>query len=352
MNTSHTPFITGAAGYIGTMLADMYSKRSDVEKVICLDREHMPELLKGNSKIIWIKAYTNDNTWQEQVSSHNPDIIIHTAWQIRELYNNQQQQWIWNVDGSVNVFEFAFSHTSVKKLIHYSTVSSYSALPTNTLEHIFKEEEGFRDSVYLYAQEKKVVEDRLRNIYEKAVQEKTHTPQISIIRPASITGPRGRYGRTKLNLQSALSGQLKDTWTHKLISALLSYMPITPLWCRQFVHEDDICDTTTLLAFEDKVNHIYEAYNICPPGPVVLGKDMAQVVGKKTITLHPIVLRCVFFLAWHLSLGKIPTSRGGWLTYSYPIVVDGSKISKSYGYVYKMGPLEAISKREGRYMSV
>ena len=346
---NHTVFITGAAGYVGAMLAHQFAGRDDVKQIICLDRVARPQLLEGISKIIWIQAFTNDTTWQKSVAGYNPDIVIHTAWQIREYYGKQKEQWQLNVIGSEHVFEFAFTTPSVKRLIHYSTVSSYSALPTNTLEHAFTEDEPLRDSEYLYAKEKKVVEEHLQGLYEKAKKERAPYPQISIIRPASITGPKGRYSRKTFGLQSALSGQLKETVAQKIVTALLAWMPITPLWCRQFIHEDDINDITALLAF-GPTTHEYEVFNACPEGQIVRGKDMADAVGKKTITLHPQIIRAVFFVAWHLSQGRIPTSPGGWKTYSYPIVVDGSKISKKYGYVYKMSPKDAFIKKEGRYI--
>lgn len=345
---NHTVFITGAAGYIGAMLAHQFSGRDDVRQIICLDRATRPPLLEGISKIVWIQAFTNEFDWQKKVAAYNPNIVIHTAWQIREFYGKQKEQWELNVTGSKNVFEFAFTTPSVQKLIHYSTVSSYSALPENTLEHAFTEDEPLRDSEYLYAKEKKVVEEYLKSLYEKAKKEKAPHPQISIIRPASITGPKGRYSRKTFGLQSALSGQLKETFTQKIVTAMLAWMPITPLWCRQFIHEDDINDITALLAF-GATNHEYEAFNACPPGAIVRGKDMADAVGKKTITLHPQIIRAVFFVAWHISRGKIPTSPGGWKTYSYPIVVDGSQITKKYGYTYKMSPKDAFTKKEGRY---
>lgn len=347
---NHTVFITGAAGYVGGMLVDQFSKRTDVEKIICLDRDDRPEFLQNNDKVVWIKAYTSDDTWQASAQSYTPDIVIHTAWQIRELYGQQDTQWKWNVIGSEKVFDFVFSTPSVKRFVHFSTISSYSALPTNRLDDVFTEDRPFRDSPYLYATEKKVAEERLKVRYENAKKDGSHIPQISIIRPASITGPRGR-SRSKLNLQSALSGKLNDTPIHRFLSSVLAWMPITPGWCRQFVHEDDIADTTTLLAFGD-TTHAYEAYNICPPGPVVLGKDMAAALHKKSLMLEPWMIRIAFFFAWHLTQGGIPTSRGGWMTYSFPIVVDGSKITTSYGYTYKMSPFDAFTKEEGRYAIV
>ena len=48
---NHRIFITGGAGYVGTMLAEKLAQRSDVEKILCLDKEEMPDLLKGDEKI-------------------------------------------------------------------------------------------------------------------------------------------------------------------------------------------------------------------------------------------------------------------------------------------------------------
>ena len=71
----HIVFITGGAGYIGTMLAHQYAKREDVEKIICLDRDDKPVFLEGISKIIWVKADMSDDTWQEKVTLYNPPIV-------------------------------------------------------------------------------------------------------------------------------------------------------------------------------------------------------------------------------------------------------------------------------------
>lgn len=346
---AHRVFITGASGYIGAMLVREYSKRDDVEAILALDREEASDLYTGDPKVLFIKANLSDEDWKEEVVRFAPDTVIHAAWQIREMYGKKKLQWKWNIDGSDNIFDIAFTLPSVKKLIHFSTVASYGAYSSNTIEHRFTEDEGFRKTNYLYAEEKRIAEQHLAARYGAAKQEGKNLPQVFIVRPASITGPRGRYMKVKFGLQSALSGQLKDSFLHKTVSKLLSFVPITPKWCRQFVHEDDIADAVAHLAFND-VSGEYEAFNLCPEGPVVTGPDMAKAVGKKPIVIHPWLIRIVFFLAWHLSGGKVPTSTGGWKSYSYPIAVDGSKITKKYGYAYKFGPKDAFTKKEGRYM--
>ncbi|MBP6858810.1 MAG: NAD-dependent epimerase/dehydratase family protein [Candidatus Pacebacteria bacterium] len=350
MDTSkkYVVFITGGAGYVGAMLIDLFSRRDDVERIIALDKESLPEFIKDAPKLTYILGNTSDPTWQKQVADAKPDIVIHTAWQIREMYGKKKLQWKWNVTGSDMVFDFAFLTPSVKKLIHFSTVASYSALSSNTVGHLFREEEGFRESDYLYAEEKRVVERHLEEKFA-AAKSKGSKVQVAIIRPAAITGPRGRYMRIRFGLQAALSGQLKESFVHRMISAMVSFVPVTPKWCRQFIHEDDIADVATLLAFSDLKNQ-YDAFNACPPGPVVRGQDMANAVGKKPILIHPYLIRIVFAIMWNLTRGKVPTSKGGWKSYSYPIAVDGSKLTQMYGYVYKWQSKDAFVKREGRYM--
>lgn len=350
MEKQLTLFITGGAGYVGAMLADQFSKRPDVREIICLDKEAFPEILKGNAKIVWIDGNTSDGKWQEVVRAKNPDVVIHTAWQIREMYGDQKTEWVWNIDGSNAIFDFAFSTPSVKKLVHFSTVSSYGAFPTNTLEHRFTEAEPFRKSEYLYAEEKRIAEENLKARYDEALKKGGPVPQVFIVRPAAITGPRGRFARIRFGLQSALSGSLKGqkSFLYNIVSLLVSWVPVTPLWLRQYVHEDDITDIVGLFAF-NTLEGKYEIFNAAPPGPAVLGPDMARAVNKKMLPIRPWMTRLMFFWMWHLTRGRIPTGKGSWRGYSYPIGVDGSKITKQYGYVYKYESRDAFVQNTGRY---
>lgn len=343
---THTLFITGAAGYVGTMLCEQFSKRDDVKKIVALDMEPQPDVLKSNPKIQWITANTSDGSWQDVVRKEEPNIVIHTAWQIRMLYGHNDTTWKWNVDGSRAAFDFAFSEKSVARLIHFSTASIYGAYTTNTFDHLFKETEPMLEDEYLYGVEKKAAEIALN----EAVAKHPLGPLVAVVRPAAITGPRGRFMRIRFGLQSALSGQLKGG-VYGLVSALVSLVPATKGWVRQFIHEDDVTDIVKMLAFDEWKGERKEVFNITPVGVPVYASDMARAVGKKVLPIQPWMARVAYFFFWHLTRGKIPTAPGSWRFYSYPIVMDGSKLVRVWGYQYKHESLDAFVSTEGRYES-
>jgi nucleoside-diphosphate-sugar epimerase len=340
----HTVFITGAAGYVGSMLVRKFAARDDVAQVIGLDKEPIPDLIKDEKKLVYLQKNTADD-WEDEVAKYAPDIVIHTAWQIREIYGDRPLTYRWNIDGSDKVFDFAFAHPFVTRLVHFSTVSSYGAFSDNSVDHRFTEDEAFRKSEYLYAEEKRWCEDHLKERYEKRANKDV---QVSIVRPAAITGPRGRFMRIRFGLQAALAGQLKDSLVYRIVSGLVSFVPVTKTWLRQFIHEDDVVGIIERLSFGPKVEG-YEAFNICPPGDVVRGKDMAKAVGKKTLPVHPWLIRPAFFFFWHATRGKIPTGPGAWRGYSYPIAVDGSKVTRVLGYEYQYPSFDAFYYTDGEY---
>ncbi len=345
MDTKHTILITGAAGYVGAMLVEQFAKRADVERIIGIDKEPMPENFQQEQKLVYLNLNTADD-WEEQVRAYHPDIVTHTAWQIREMYGDQATQWKWNVGGSDKIFDFSLLEQSVDRLVYFSTVSSYGSFPENTLEHRYVETEPFRTTDYLYAEEKRVVEEHLHEKYEKSDK---HT-SVAVLRPAAITGPRGRYMRIRFGLQSSLAGTLKGqgSFLYDLISLWVSWVPVTPKWLRQYIHEDDVVGIVERLALGERVDG-YEVFNICPPGAVVLGPDMAKAVGKKQLPIRPWMVRLAFFWVWHLTRGRIPTSRGSWKGYSYPIAVDGAKVTEKLGYAYRYAGPDAFQYTDGVY---
>ncbi len=369
--------ITGAAGYIGAMMVDVYAGRDDVGTILAIDKEPEPNFLKNKynkNKIVYLQANLADNDWVLLAQQIKPEIIIHAAWQIREIYGRRDLSWRYNITASDKVFDFAFSHDYVNRLIHFSTVASYGALSTNDINYKYKETDKLRETVYLYAEEKRIAERHLAQKYteyidrttttisnilekniNKSVVENKHEEntekRVMIIRPASITGPRLRNDMNKFSLQSALSGKLKKQKgiLNKIVGNMTSFMPATHGWLRQYIHEDDVTDIVAMLAFDNNINDRYEVYNICPPGPVMLATDMAKALGKKPININVRLIQLVFALFWHITRGRVPTAPGVWMGYSYPIGIDGSKINNKHNYGYQYESLEALTLDRGRY---
>lgn len=341
-----TIFITGGAGYVGEMLCEQFSKRDDVVKIITLDKEPQSDFSKSIPKVTYVQANMADTGWQAEVAKYNPDTVIHTAWQIRAMYGEPKEQWRWNVTGSDNVFDFAINNQSVSKLIYFSTASSYSARQDNRLEHLFTEDEGFRDDDYIYALEKKVTEEHLAEKYQKAKTVGRTGLSVVVVRPAAITGPRGRYMRIRFGLQSALSGNLKGNPIYKVVTLLTAFVPATKGWVRQFIHEDDVADLVQHFTFNAAPSE-YEVYNITPVSEPVLAPDMAKAVNKRILPITPSMARLAFFFFWHATRGMVPTCPGSWRFYSYPVVMSGEKLATQY--ICKYTSKDAFAYTDGRY---
>jgi nucleoside-diphosphate-sugar epimerase len=346
--TQHTLLITGAAGYVGAMLCEQFAQRPEVATILALDVAPCPVELVGIKKIVWIQANTADEAeWQARVAEYAPTAIIHAAWQIREQYDDRATQWRWNIEGSKRVFEYAFAQSSVRTLVHISTAAVYGAQKDNRLDHFFTEAEPPREDTYSYAHEKKQSEEDLKALYE-AYDAEHPCPRVYMVRPSAITGPRGRYLRVRFGLQSALAGRLSGGVLNRIVSALTMFLPAPRTWARQFIHEDDVTDSIAHLIFTEHTERC-AIYNITPPGEPILASEMARVVGKKVLPVHPYLVCVAFWVFWHLTRGRIPTARGVWRFYSYPILLDGTRITSETGYQYAYTSREALAYTDGRY---
>jgi nucleoside-diphosphate-sugar epimerase len=343
---NHTVLIVGGAGYVGEMLCEQLGKRADVAQIIALDRLPQSDYSKSLPKVTYIEANMADDTWQEEVATYEPTIIVHTAWQIRAMYGEAGKQWNWNVHGSQNVFEFAFGTSSVTKLIYFSTAALYGAGPKNTFEHYFTELETLPEDEYIYAKEKRVAEQNLKSLFDEKKGTGSDVPQVFVVRPAAITGPRGRYMRIRFGLQSALAGNLERGFLNRVVTTLTSFFPATKGWVRQFIHEDDVTDIVSLFAFEP-FSFDYQIFNITPTGEPVLAPEMAKVVGKRTLYIHPRLAQFAFSFFWHATRGKVPTAPGSWRFYCYPLLMSGDKLKMVYECKYSSK--EAITYTTGRY---
>jgi nucleoside-diphosphate-sugar epimerase len=326
--------ITGAAGYIGAMLVDQFACSEIIEKVICIDIKERPARFEDHGRVRWIRADLAEDGWASDLRNESIAVVIHCAYQIREFYGRRrEQQRRWNIEGARRLFEFAFKHASVRRLIQLSTITAYGALPTNSLDRPFTEEMPLAEETYLYGAQKKQVEDLLWQSYRR-LRPSTH---VVVLRLASVSGPRGRFGLNRYGLLSTIAGGFPA-----LVCGRSD-------WGRQYLHEDD------LIAVLDMLVHLppadgYQVYNVSP-ADFLDAATLGRLFDKRVVVLPPALLRSLFFLTWHGTRGMLATPRGAWRMLTYPIRVDGGPLSRVFGYEYRYSSQQALVAQEGRYAS-
>jgi nucleoside-diphosphate-sugar epimerase len=324
--------ITGAAGYIGTMLIEKLAEIASVTRINGVDLKERPDRLSSCNKLNWILADVAGDEWVESLSNEPIDVVIHCAYQIRELYGRRSQlQRHWNVEGARRVFEFALRRPSVRRLVQLSTISAYGAFASGSVHRLLSEDDPLLEQTYLYGLQKREVEALLEKSYRE-LQPSTH---VVVLRLASVSGPRGRFGLNR----------------YGLVSTVASRFPVLVCgrrdWGRQYLHEDDlvaVLATLTLAAPTDA----YEVLNVSPPD-YLDAAEFGRIFGKRIIVLPPVLLKTLFWLIWHGTRGALTTPSGAWKFLSYPIRVDGSRLPQAYGYSYRYSSRQALEAREGRY---
>jgi len=333
--------ITGGAGYIGGMLVARFLKESQVEGVFSFDFEACPEELSHNKKLIWFSGDLADQNWIPKAEAFNPDVVIHTAFKIRQGYGRKlADQERFNLRGSKNVFEFCFNH-QVKKLVYFSSISAYGAYSTNSISRRLNESDPLKESKFVYGLHKKEVEEDLRSLYEH-YNEKLKSgqisflPQVLVVRPSSISGPRAKSTYSRFGLLDILTRRLP-------------FIPsIRPGLVRQFVHEDDIEDAVAFLVFES-IPGAYEIFNLSS-NEILTDRDIGKLFSKPVIKVPQWLAKIILIFTWHLSRGKIPVPPEAVRFLAYPIPVDGTKINHC-GFQYRYSSTGALLGEKGRYKS-
>lgn len=326
--------ITGAAGYVGSVLVDALQTMDNVTKIVGLDLRPRPDRLTGDAKVAWIRADLSTDEWQTAAREHGVDAVVHLAFQIRQLYGRKQKtQRRWNVDGARKVFDFAFAEPSVRRLIHFSTVTAYGADARNAVAARFHEGDPLSERDYLYGSHKREIEGLLERAYA-ASDRRAH---VVVLRCASISGPYGRFVLGRFGIVSTLTG-------------LFPFLPCGRAdFGRQYLHEEDVAGIVGTL-LEASPRQGYEVFNASPED-YLAANDLASLLGKRAVIVPPVLLRGLFALCWHASRGCIPTPRGAWKFVTYPIAVDGSALTRAYGCRYRFTSADALTARSDRHLA-
>lgn len=311
--------ITGAGGYVGSLLTTRLLAGLTVDKVIAtdLDLSRQEASWRSSDKLVLEQGRLHDPSFVEGLKRHLPiDAVIHAAFRMRAGYGrNAAIVASSNIESCRNVFEYCFAN-GVGRLLYFSSAAAYGAREGNVARLFFEEDAPLREDRYPYGVQKRLVEELLQSRY-RDLKPDTH---VVVLRPCSVTGPLGQRSPNKA--VSLIS----------FVKRLLPVIPeISPEWARQFLHEEDLVRIVqTLLSTPLRG---YEVFNLAPHD-YLTASDMAAALHKRTVRVPAWMVEFAFWVLWHLTRGRVPTAPGAINSFRYPINMDGRKIQQT-GFEYR-----------------
>jgi UDP-glucose 4-epimerase len=246
-------FLTGASGYVGSLLAEQLSRQPEVEQVtgIALTEPRAPL----PPKVKFRKLDIRSPEITEMMAGH--DVVVHTAcvvfWPARMPASERDDI---NLNGVRNVARAALAN-KVRRFVHASSMAAYDPLLARGKTDVTEDFPiGKGDSPFYYWNAKACAERLLTEMIGSSMT-------LTFLRPIYIIGPRNQ----------AVVESYRQNAVH--------FLGRNPR--RQLVHEEDVAAAFVQAALTDMPG----AYNVAADDCVRLS-DVWQAVGKKFVPTVPL----------------------------------------------------------------
>ena len=288
-------FVTGAEGYIASLLIPELLRLEEVEAVTGIDVDEVSfDNPKFNSHIIDVR----DPEIFELMRGH--DLLIHLAFIVTPRGSESEMDSI-NIYGSKNVF-YAAARAGVKHIFYTSSIAAYGADPSHTLP--LKEDSPLKPvKEWYYSRAKGEVE-----FFIKRFKSKYRKVKFTIFRPAILLGP---------NINNPFGSLLK--------------LPVLPDFGYEtkieWVYDRDVVDAI-ILAIKQRKTGIY---NLGGGNPLTVC-EVAELTGKKCVKLnHTLSLKLIKLLE---KAGILNPGYSQWLDkpLKYSLWMDSSKAKLELGW--------------------
>jgi UDP-glucose 4-epimerase len=287
--------ITGGAGYIGSRLVDLLSRREDTERIVICDlvppREYRPRTQFERVDV------RDRDTVRTVLDRARPDALVHLAFILNPSHDEHLMYDV-DVNGTHNVLEAAGQAGTRQVLVTSSTVA-YGAFPDNPVP--LTEDHPVRGvSSFSYARDK-TESDRICQLWAA----KYHDRVMTIVRPCIVFGPN-------------VDNYLLRLWTNTPFTADVGNLD-NPI---QFVHEDDVIDALTGLLLGRHAG----AFNLAPDGLMTL-RECAELIGTPIRRMPVRAYRGIARAAWRLRASEAPP---GQIEFGlHPWIVSNDKLKRT-----------------------
>ena len=288
--------ITGACGFLGTLLLEKLRHHPGVKSILAIDPSQ-PTI--HDKKMEWMKTDLTEKAIDQKLTAKFRKLkiqtLIHTSPLAKPIRNLERAHEVESV-GTMHLL-IAAEAAKLKKLILASTTDVYGALPDNP-NFLTEEHPARGGTLGPFLKDKIEVEKQFLHFHKKN-PERT----VTLLRLATVLGPTVSHFKTHF-LQNPM------------IPMVLGFDPLV-----QFIHETD-CLRAIILALEEKHSGIF---NITTEGVIPLSRTV-RLLRKQIVPVPSFLLYPAADFLWYLNIGSVPPAHVGFL--QYMCVADGTKAFK------------------------
>ena len=307
--------VVGATGNHGTSLLDALADEPAVDSVLGVVRRR-PKM--EFAKTEWAQA----DIAKDELAPlfRGADVVVHLAWLLQPT-RDLKTLWRVNVDGSTRLFA-AVADAGVPALVYASSIGAYSRGPKDRAVDESWPTDGVPTNEY--ARQKAEVERRLDRFQREAA-----SVRVVRLRPALTFKYESAAEQRRLFAGPFLPSPL-------LRRGLVPVFPDIPGLRFQAVHSYDLGHAYRLAAVRD----VRGAFNVAAE-PVLEPKDLARLLGARTVRVPARAARAAAAASWRLRLTPIPAS---WLDMALGVpVMDVRRAREELGWTPRRSALDAIA---------
>lgn len=312
-----TVLITGAGGYVGSLITQSLSKGTHdekgftPEKIIALDVRDCPPQLKDLPRVTFIKNDVRGPELVQIIEQYKPNVVCHLA-SIVTPGKNSNREFEYSVDvlGTKNVLD-ACVKSGVEKVIITSSGAAYGYHPDNPMW--LKEDHPLRgNKEFAYSDHKRLVEEMLKEYREKHPELK----QL-IFRPGAVIG-------------LTVKNQITDLFEKPVIMGIAgSDSPFTFIWDQDVVN----------VLIKGIATDASGAYNLAGDGALTM-KQIAHILKKPYLPIPPVALKIALKILKKAGLTQYGPEQIRFI--QYRPVLSNENLKTKFPYIPKKTSKEAF----------
>jgi UDP-glucose 4-epimerase len=293
--------VTGASGYIGSLLIEKLQQNPFIEKIIAVD---VKKNIKDNEKVEFFYKDIRDPEICTLIRIYQINVVIHLASIVNPPKGmSKEEQFSIDVKGTENILECA-GKNMVQKFIITSSGAAYGYYPDNPIP--IKESHPIRgNQEFAYSYHKRLIEKKLEQYRKKYPLMKQYVFRVSTI------------------LGKNTSNQITKLFENKFIIGIKgSDSPFSFVWDQDVIS----CLEQAIFSSSEKAG----IYNLAGDGYLTI-QEIATKLKKRVIYFPEKLLKILLKILYKFNLS--PYSSEQVLFLKYRPVLDNTKLKQVFGYI-------------------